>query len=169
MRNATKITKTKDRSHDRELRRHVLDLLSGRRGACKVEEIVNGIPSKTGGTKPPGFLHSRVDVAGARAHRQWDILEFSLNPKHVHRTGPPATGHRQKLPAVQQPGIKASGNSQRLESNAGIGGKAQTISSPHPWGDGRPFLREALLWPITMLITWDNWLIWRRVLGVWPG
>src|ERR1700730_12279073 len=83
MESATKITKTKNRSHDRELRRHMRDLLSGEGAHAKFEEVVSGMPSKRRGTKPAAFLHSAWMLLEHMRIAQWDILEFSRNPKHV--------------------------------------------------------------------------------------
>jgi hypothetical protein len=111
MNHARKTTKPKDRSHDRELRGHILDLLSGEGAHAKFEEVVSGMPSQLRGAKPAGFLHSPWMLLEHMRIAQWDILEFCRNPNMFHRTGPPATGHRQKLHPAQQRGIKASSNS----------------------------------------------------------
>ncbi len=68
---------------DRALREHVLYLLDGGGAHAKFDEIVAGIPAKILGQKPADLPHSLWMLLEHLRIAQWDILEFSRNPKHV--------------------------------------------------------------------------------------
>src|SRR6266851_5935107 len=146
MKSATKITKTKDRSHDRELRRHTLELLSGGGAHAKFEEVVSGIPSQLRGIKPAGFLHSAWMLLEHMRVVQWDILEFSRNPKHVSPAWP--AGH---WPTTEAPPSDAAWNQSIKEFRRDLKAMRNLVADPKsdlfariPWGDGQTILREAL-------------------------
>jgi uncharacterized damage-inducible protein DinB len=171
MKNATKITKTKDRSHDRELRRHVLDLLSGEGAHAKFEEIVNGIPFKLRGTKPPGFLHSAWMLLEHVRIAQWDILEFSRNPKHASPDWPAGYWPSTEAPRSAAAWDKGVRQFRRdLRAMQELVERPQTdLFAPIPWGDGQTILREALLMADHNAYHLGQLVALRRVLGVWPG
>src|SRR6266566_4883660 len=147
MKNATKRTKTNDRSHDRELRRHLLDLLSGEGAHAKFEDVVSGIPSTLRGTKPAGFLHSAWMLLEHMRIAQWDILEFSRNPKHV---SPEWTDGY--WPQGDAPADDAAWEQSVKLFRADLKAMEELVADPStdllariPYGDGQTILREALL------------------------
>ncbi len=159
MKNATKITKTKDRSHDRELRRHLLELLSGGGAHAKFEEVVSGIPSQLRGTKPAGFLHSAWMLLEHMRVVQWDILEFSRNPKHVSPDWP--AGY---WPQTEAPQFRTD-----LRAMQELVEQSKTdLFAAIPWGEGQTILREALLLADHNAYHLGQLVDLRRVLGVWP-
>jgi len=170
MKNATKITKTKDRSHDRELRRHLLELLSGGGAHAKFEEVVSGIPSQLRGTKPAGFLHSAWMLLEHMRVVQWDILEFSRNPKHVSPDWPAGYWPSTEAPrsaASWDKGVGQFRTDLRAMQELVEQSKADLFAAI-PWGEGQTILREALLLADHNAYHLGQLVDLRRVLGVWP-
>src|SRR5260370_5381871 len=170
MKNATKITKTKDRSHDRELRRHVLELLSGGAAHAKFEEVVSGVPSQLRGIKPAGFLHSAWMLLEHMRITQWDILEFSRNPKHGSPDWP--AGY---LPPTEAPRSAASWDKGVGQFRADLRAMQELVERSKtdlfaaiPGGERHIILREALLLADHNAYHLGQLVDLRRVLGVWP-
>src|SRR5205823_8667324 len=65
------------------LRKHLLELLEGKHAHTDFEAAVAGFPVKRAGEKPAGAPHSAWQLLEHMRLAQWDILEFSRNPKHV--------------------------------------------------------------------------------------
>ena len=170
MKKAAKISKTKDRSHDRELRRQMLDLLSGGGAHARFEEVVSGIPSTLRGTKPAGFLHSAWMLLEHMRITQWDILQFSRNPKHVSPDWP--AGH---WPQSEAPRSGAAWNKSVQQFRRDLRAMQELVESSKtdlfariPWGDGQTILREALLMADHNAYHLGQLVDLRRMLGVWP-
>lgn len=68
---------------DKQLRRHVLDLLRGGGAHLGWEDAIADFPAKLRGTKPPGAQHTAWQLLEHLRICLWDILEFSRNPKYV--------------------------------------------------------------------------------------
>jgi hypothetical protein len=129
------------------LRKHLLDLLSSSHAHADFDAAVAGFPVRRAGDKPAGADHSAWDLLEHMRLAQWDILEFSRNPKHVSPDWP--AGYWP--PAPSPPGAAAWRNSiksfhmdlkamQKL-----IADPAVDLFAPIPHGDGQTILREALL------------------------
>src|SRR6267154_4586852 len=65
------------------LRDHVLELLKGGHAHVDLETAIKGVPAKLRGKKPRGAEHTLWQLLEHIRIAQWDILEFSRNPKHV--------------------------------------------------------------------------------------
>src|SRR5881275_2677861 len=70
------------------LRRHLIDLLAGGNAHVKLNDAIKGLPANLRGVKPPKFPHSPWMILEHLRIAQWDILEFSRNPKHVSPAWP---------------------------------------------------------------------------------
>src|SRR5215831_5626519 len=68
---------------DKALRDHVLHLLQGGGAHRDFEAAIAGLPAELRGAKPPGQPHTPWRLLEHMRIAQWDILEFSRNPKHV--------------------------------------------------------------------------------------
>ena len=170
MKNAAKISKTKDRSHDRELRRQMLDLLSGGGAHAKFEEVVSGIPATLRGTKPAGFLHSAWMLLEHMRITQWDILQFSRYPKHVSPDWP--AGY---WPQTEAPRSAAAWDKSVQQFRRDLRAMQELVESSKtdlfariPGGDGQTILREALLMADHNAYHLGQLVDLRRGLGVWP-
>ncbi len=70
-------------NHDRSLRQHLTELLTGGNAHAGFNDVVTGIPAKLRGKRPAGLPHSPWMILEHLRLAQWDILEFSRNRKHV--------------------------------------------------------------------------------------
>lgn len=155
--------------HDRALRKHLLDLLGGGGAHAKFDDAINDLPPKLRGVKPAGLPHSAWMLLEHLRIAQWDILEFSRNPKHVSPKWPEGYWPRKEAP----PDEHAWGESVQ-QFHADLQAMQEVVSNKNtdlfariPWGDGQTILREALLvadhnaYHIAQLIDV------RRLLGAW--
>src|SRR5580692_3835841 len=73
---------------DHALREHLLHLLRGGGAHLNFEEAVAGLPRGLRGVKPPNLPFSAWRLLEHLRIAQWDIVEFSVNPKHVSPAWP---------------------------------------------------------------------------------
>jgi hypothetical protein len=158
---------TKD--HEQSLRKHLLDLLAGGGAHAKFEDVIKGLPPKLRGTKPAKFPHSPWMLLEHLRLAQWDILEFSRNPKHVSPPWP--AGYWPKKPA---PANAAAWNKSIQQFRRDLKAMQRLVSNPKtdlfariPWGDGQTILREALLAADHNAYHLGQMLDLRRMLGSW--
>jgi DinB superfamily len=148
----------------------MLDLLSGGGAHAKFEEVVSGIPPTLRGTKPAGFPHSAWMLLEHMRMAQWDILEFSRNPKHVSPDWP--AGY---WPQTEAPRSAAAWDKSVQQFRRDLRAMRELVESSKtdlfariPWGDGQTILREALLIADHNAYHLGQMVDVRRVLGVWP-
>src|SRR5579862_2578724 len=79
------------------LRNHLLELLESRNAHVDLEGALAGLPAKLRGVKPDGAPYTAWQLVEHIRIAQWDILEFSRNPKHVSPPWP--DGYWPKSPA----------------------------------------------------------------------
>src|SRR5437016_12075781 len=65
------------------LREHVLYLLRGGGAHLDFDKAVAGLPPELRGVRPAALPHSPWRLLEHLRLAQWDILEFSRNPRHV--------------------------------------------------------------------------------------
>ena len=165
-----KTSETKQDPKDRALREHVLHLLEGGGAHAKFEEIVAGIPANILGQKPTGLPHSLWMLLEHLRIAQWDILEFSRNPKHASPKWP--EGY---WPKTEAPATTAAWNTSVKKFRQGLQAMQELVKDPKtdlfariPWGDGQTVLREALLLADHNAYHLGQMLDVRRLLGAWP-
>jgi len=160
----------KEDRNDKALRAHVLYLLEGGGAHAKFDEVIAGIPAKLRGQKPAGLLHSLWMLLEHLRLAQWDILEFSRNPKHVSPKWP--EGYWPKTEAAPNPGAwNASVKKfrQDLEAMQDLVNNPKTdLFARISWGEGQTILREALLVADHNAYHLGQMLDARRLLGAWP-
>lgn len=64
------------------LRDHLRYLLSGAGAHLDFDAAMGSLPRKLSGAKPKGLPHTPWRLPEHMRIAQWDILEFSRNPKH---------------------------------------------------------------------------------------
>src|SRR5947209_5776315 len=65
-----------------QLREHVLYLLKGGGAHLSFDAAIADLPIALRGSKPPGVPHTPWRLLEHLRIAQWDILEFSRNPRH---------------------------------------------------------------------------------------
>ena len=157
-------------SHDRALRDHLLYLVRGGGAHLDFEAAIADLPPKLRGGKPAGLPHTPWRLLEHLRICQWDILEFSRNPKHVSPKFP--AGY---WPPGDAPENDAAWNrsveSFRTELKAMqdlVADPATDLFAPIPHGEGQTILREALLVADHNAYHLGQLVTVRRLLGAWP-
>ena len=155
---------------DKALREHVVYLLGGGGAHAKFDQVIAGIPPKLRGQKPSGLPHSLWMLLEHLRMAQWDILEFSRNPKHVSPKWP--EGY---WPPTEAPAKAADWNASIKKFRQDLKVMQDLVKDPKTdlfakisWGDGQTVLREALLLADHNAYHLGQMLDARRLLGAWP-
>src|SRR5262245_18519121 len=70
-------------NRDDQVRQHVLYLLQGGGAHLNFEAAIADLPADLYGAKPASLPHTPWRLLEHMRIAQWDILEFSRNPRHV--------------------------------------------------------------------------------------
>lgn len=159
----------KKEDRDQALRQHLMDLLKGGNAHVKFEEVVKDFPEGLRGRKPEGQPHTAWRLLEHMRIAQWDILEFSRNPKHVspewpdgywpESNAPPSAGAWEKCVKQFRADLKAM---QDLVTD-----EKTDLYRRIAWGDGQTILRETLLVADHNAYHLGELLMIRRLLGAW--
>ncbi len=127
------------------------------------------IPPKLLGQKPAGLPHSLWMLLEHLRLAQWDILEFSRNPKHASPKWP--EGY---WPKTEAPPSAADWNASVKKFRQDLKAMQDLVKDPKTdlfakisWGDGQTVLREALLLADHNAYHLGQMLDARRLLGAW--
>ncbi len=152
------------------LRRHLLDLLRGGNAHVDFDAAIAKIPPKLRGARPPGVPHTPWRLLEHMRIAQWDILEFSRNPRHVSPDFP--GGYWPKGDAPPDAGAWAqsvkSFRRDLQEMEALVEDPSTDLYARIPHGDGQTLLREALLVADHNAYHLGELVVVRRLLGAWP-
>jgi DinB superfamily len=156
--------------NDRQLREHVNYLLGGGGAHVAFEPAVADLPAKLRGVRPAGVPHSPWRLVEHMRIAQWDILEFSRDPKHVSPDFPDGYWPDGDAPPDKNAWVQSVRRfradlkaMQRLVADASV-----DLLAPIPHGDGQTVLREALLVADHNAYHIGQLVIVRRALGAWP-
>lgn len=151
------------------IRQHVLYLLRGGGAHVDFETAIRNLPAGLRGKKPRGAAHTPWQILEHLRIAQWDILEFSINPKHVSPAFP--AGYWPPTAAPPSPAAWArTVRAFRADLEAMcklVEDPATDLYAPIPHGDGQTILREALLIADHNAYHLGELVLLRRLLGVW--
>lgn len=154
---------------DSDLRQHVLTLLKGGNAHATFDDAVKNFPPELRGKKPKGAEHSAWQLLEHLRIAQWDILEFSRDPKHQSPDWP--SGYWPAKPAP--PDEKAWDKSVRAfrrdlkELSEMVADESIDLFARIPHGDGQTVVREALLAADHNAYHIGQLVLVRRLLGAW--
>jgi hypothetical protein len=155
--------------NEKSLREHIVNLLSGRGAHVDWKASFSGVPPKLRGVRAGKLPYSLWDLLEHMRIAQWDILEFSRDPKHVSPDWP-----KGYWPAAAGPSsAKAWDKSLKLFARDLAAMKKLVASSKTdlfekiPHGTGQTILREALLVADHNSYHLGQVLSVRRILGIW--
>ena len=160
----------KEDHKDKSLREHLRYLLQSGGAHAKFDEVIAGIPPKLRGKKPGGLPHSLWMLLEHMRIAQWDILEFSRNPKHVSPKWPEGYWPKTEAPpnaAAWNVSIKKFRHDLKATETLVKNSKTDLFARI-PWGDGQTILREALLLADHNAYHLGQMLDVRRLLETWP-
>lgn len=151
------------------LRQHLIELLAGGHAHAKFDDVIKDLPSNLRGTKPSGYPHSPWMLLEHLRLAQWDILEFSRNPKHKSPTWP--EGY---WPKTEAPPTDIAWNQSVQQFRKDLKTMQDLVADPKtdlfariPWGEDQTILREALLVADHNSYHLGQLLDVRRLLGAW--
>jgi DinB family protein len=157
-------------NQDKALREHVLYLLKGGGAHLSFDAAIEGLPVDLRGARTGKQPHTPWRLLEHLRICQWDILEFSRNPRHVSPPfpegywpdgdGPPTAAAWDQSVAAFRADLKAM---EDLVANP-----ATDLFASIPHGQGQTVLREALLVADHNAYHLGQLVMLRRVLGAWP-
>jgi len=151
------------------LRKHLLYLLGGGGAHVDFDSAIAGWPAKLYGCQATGLPHTAWQLLEHMRIAQWDILEFSRDPKHVSPEWP--EGY---WPATEAPPSQAAWDKSVRTFQADLKAMMGLVKSPRrdlfariPHGEGQTILREALLVADHNAYHLGELVYLRRALGAW--
>jgi hypothetical protein len=157
--------------HDKALRKHVNDLLGGGGAHADFDTAIEGLPAALRGKRPAGAPHSAWEILEHLRIAQWDILEFSRNPRHVSPDWPKAY-----WPETPEPPDAAAWDQSVRQFRADLQAFQALVSDSDTdlfariaHGDGQTVLREALLVADHNAYHVGQLILTRRLLGAWES
>jgi hypothetical protein len=158
-------------TQDQSLRQHLLDLLNGGNAHATFDDIIKDLPPRLRGVKPANFPHSPWMLLEHLRLAQWDILDFSRNPKYKPRQWPDEYWPKSPIPPNAAAWTKSVQRFRRdLKAMQALVKNPKTdLFARIPWGDGQTILREALLVADHNSHHLGQLLDVRRLLGAWKA
>jgi len=154
---------------DQSLRQHLLDLLNGGNAHATFDDTIKDLPPKLHGARPANFPHSPWMLLEHLRISQWDILEFSRNPKHESPAWP--SGY---WPKAEEPPNATAWTKSIEQFRHDLKAMQELVKNPKtdlfaniPWGNGQTILREALLVADHNAYHLGQLVDVRRLLGAW--
>lgn len=133
------------------------------------EAALKNFPAKQRGSKPKGAPHSAWELLEHVRLAQWDILEFSRNPKHVSPDFPSGYWPKSAAPPSNGAWEKSVKDFFRdlAEMQDLVVDPKIDLLAPIPGGSAQTILREALLTADHNSYHLGQLVLLRRLLGVW--
>jgi hypothetical protein len=154
---------------DQALRRHLAELLDGAQAHATFDNVVADFPPKFRGEVPQGLPHSAWMLLEHMRIAQWDILDFSRNPKYKQIKWP-----EQYWPKAPAPANAGEWDNSVKSFRDDLEAMKQLVNDPQtdlferiPWGDGQTILREAMLVSDHNSHHLGQLIDVRRLLGIW--
>jgi hypothetical protein len=133
------------------------------------DKAIAGLPPALRGARPPGVPHTPWRLLEHLRIAQWDILEFTRDPRHVSPPWPegywPASDAPPDDGAWDQSVAAFRTDLQAMQDL--VGNPATDLFAPLPHGQGQTALREALLVADHNAYHLGQMVVVRRLLGAW--
>jgi hypothetical protein len=133
--------------NEASLRRHIINLLTKAEAHVDARSELESFPAKLRGQRPEGAPHTAWQLLEHMRLAQWDILQFSVDPKYVSPQWPEGYWPKEEAP----PDAKAWSKSVR-QFLSDLDAMCKLVRNPKadlfariPHGTGQTLLREALL------------------------
>jgi uncharacterized damage-inducible protein DinB len=156
--------------NDNALRQHLLYLLGGGGAHLSCDDAIAGLPAELRGAKVQGVPHTPWRLLEHLRIAQWDILEFSRDPRHISPEFPAGYWPQGDAPpnaAEWDKSVQAFKADLQAMQNL-VSDPATDLFAPIPHGDGQTILREALLVADHNAYHLGQLVVVRRALGAWP-
>ncbi len=151
------------------LRQHVVNLLKGGEAHADFDAATANLPANLRGERPKGADHSPWELVEHLRIAQWDILEYSRDPKHKSPEFP--AGYWPKSPAppseeAWEQSLKAFRKDLKALSDL-VSSESTDLLAPIPHAKDHTILREALLAADHNAYHIGQLVLVRRLLGAW--
>jgi hypothetical protein len=152
------------------LRTHVIDLLKGGSAHVQFMDALEEFPPQKRGTFAPGLPHTGWQLLEHARIAQWDIMEFSRNPKHVSPGFPEGYWPKTPGPLHDADWDKSVQQFQHdlVEMIEMVKSSRTDLFAKIPHGDGQTVLRQALVLADHNAYHLGQLVDLRRALGAWP-
>jgi hypothetical protein len=153
---------------NQNLRKHLLELLDGGHAYAAFDDVIANFPAQSYGETPKGLPHSAWMLLDHMRITQWDILEFSRNPKYKALKWPDDYWPKKSAPdpAAWDKCVKSF--REDLAAMKKLVSDSKTdLFAEIPWGEGQTILREALLVADHNSHHLGQLIDVRRLLGIW--
>src|SRR6201996_6907732 len=151
------------------LRKMIVDAMSGHHAHIDLDSTIEDFPVELRGVKASGAPHTAWQLLEHMRIAQWDILEFSRDPKHKSPKWPdeywplnPAPVHADDWKKSVEQVVSDRKAFTDLLHTAG-----DDIYTPFPYGDGQSLFREAVLIVDHTSYHTGEIIILRRLLRDW--
>ena len=155
--------------NDKAVREHLHYLLNGGGAHATFDAAIKGLPVAMRGKRPEGAAHSPWEIVEHMRIAQWDILEFSRDPKHNSPDWPGGYWPKTQAPpnnTAWNKSVKAFQSDLRAMCQL-VGDESTKLYSRIPHGEGQTVLREALLVADHNAYHLGELVLVRRLLGAW--
>ena len=154
---------------DTALRQQLVSLMTEANAHATFDQAIENLPAKLRGVRPEGVPHSPWQLLEHLRLAQWDILDFSRNPKYEEKKWP--DGYWPKSPeppseAAWQDSIAAFHRDLK-EMRDLVEDTATDLFAPIAHGSGQTILREALLAADHNAYHMGQLVLVRQLLGAW--
>jgi hypothetical protein len=156
-------------NNDASLRKHLINLLTGSEAHADFEAAVKDFPVAARGQRPDGADHSPWQLLEHLRMAQWDILDYSRNPKYEAMKWPEDYWPKSPAPpseAAWDESVQAFRDDQKAMSDL-ISDESTDLFAEIPHGDGQTILREALLIADHNAYHVGQLILLRKILGAW--
>jgi hypothetical protein len=153
----------------KDLVKDLKSLLLTSHAHASLEDAVKNIPPKMRGVVPDNLPYSIWQIVEHLRIAQWDMLDFSRNPKYKYMKWPADYWPKEKAPkdaAAWNNSIKQIKKDCK-DFIALLEKKDADLLTPFPWGEGQNLLREALVIADHNSYHIGEIIVIRRILGIW--
>jgi hypothetical protein len=155
--------------NDDAVRKHVLYLLGSGGAHVGFDEVTAEFPTDLRGKILKDIPYTGWDLLEHLRIAQWDILEFSRNPKHRSPGFPDGYWPQDKAPSsgADWDNSVSSFRSDLMAMQGLVRDRNNDLFTSIPHGNGQTLLREALLVADHNAYHLGQMVVLRRLLGCW--
>ena len=152
----------------KSLRQQVIWLLREGHAHAGFDAAITGLPAKARGARIKGVPYTAWEILEHMRIAQWDILEFSRDPKHVSPEFPTGYWPKTKAPprGAWEKSVRAFRSDRRAMQRL-VADPATDLFARIAHGEGQTILREALLVADHNAYHLGQLVMLRRLLGTW--
>ncbi|HKD06373.1 MAG TPA: DinB family protein [Bryobacteraceae bacterium] len=152
-----------------QLRQELDRLLQGHGAHATFDDAIKGLPERLRGTKPQNCPHSAWELLEHLRIAQWDMLEFSRDPRHKSPAWPsgywPSTAEPPDPKAWDRSVDSFRADNQKMRDL--VANRDSDLFTPFAHGDGQNLVREALQMADHNAYHIGELVFLRRILRTW--